>query len=151
MKDKRGFTLIELMIVMGIVGLLASMAVVGYQSFLVKAKRSEVLANLDGLYKGETAYFGEANSYTDNFVLIRWKPEGNKGFYTYTVGAQYFGIPPLFPEPGPDGTPGGTIPAGASQYGFTAYGWGNVDNDPKMDVWYINDMKELVNQAADGT
>jgi prepilin-type N-terminal cleavage/methylation domain-containing protein len=149
MKDRRGFTLIELLIVVGIVGILSSLAIGGYNRFIIKTKRSEVVSNLDAIYKAETAYFSESNRYSDSFVDIRWKPEG-KNYFTYTVGAEYFGIlPAMNPEPDTAGVVGGTLPATAATSSFTAYGWGNFDQDPKVDVWYINDMKVLVNQADD--
>jgi type IV pilus assembly protein PilA len=43
---QQGFTLIELMIVIAIVGILAAIALPAYQDYTVRAKMSEALANL---------------------------------------------------------------------------------------------------------
>lgn len=48
MKKKKGFTLIELMIVVAIVGILAALAVPLYQNYIAKSQITSALAELNG-------------------------------------------------------------------------------------------------------
>ena len=58
-EGKKGFTLIELMIVVAIIGILAAIAIPNFLRFQAKSKQSEAKTNLGGIFTAEIAYFGE--------------------------------------------------------------------------------------------
>ncbi|MBE9539837.1 MAG: prepilin-type N-terminal cleavage/methylation domain-containing protein, partial [Proteobacteria bacterium] len=61
-KSQQGFTLIELMIVIAIIGILAAIALPAYQDYTVRAKMSEPIAALSEAKTAYTEYFS-ANGY----------------------------------------------------------------------------------------
>ncbi|KPJ68317.1 MAG: hypothetical protein AMJ45_02600 [Syntrophobacter sp. DG_60] len=67
---RKGFTLIELMIVVAIIAILAAIAIPQYKKFQLKAKTSEAKANLGSIRSCEEAYSAE----TDNYVFCGWTP-----------------------------------------------------------------------------
>ena len=107
---KGGFTLIELMIVVAIIGILAAIAIPNFLRFQLKAKTSEGKTNLAAIRTAEVSYYSEFGDYVsadatpanpgqnkkiefDNqptngdgagFDRLGWAPEGYV-FFNYAV------------------------------------------------------------------
>lgn len=62
--NQKGFSLVELMIVVAIIGLLAAVGVPQYQKFQARARQGEAKSALSALYASEQSFFGEWNLYT---------------------------------------------------------------------------------------
>jgi type IV pilus assembly protein PilA len=79
---RKGFTLIELMIVVAIIGILAAIAIPNFIKFQARAKQSEAKSNLKAFFVAEKSYYQEKDGFNDDMLQIGFAPErGNR--YTY--------------------------------------------------------------------
>lgn len=67
---KKGFTLIELMIVVAIIGILAAIAIPNFRNYQLKAKRGELPTNLKAIKTAEVAFQAE----NDTFQALTFSP-----------------------------------------------------------------------------
>ena len=135
-----GFTLVELMIVVAIIGVLTSIAIPGFQRYQHGAKRAEAYTNLAGLAKAQKSYFAEWNVYVSSlpepsnttgiepgpskrdsaaidsaFSTVGWAPAGDVYFDYDSCAAS------------------GSFDCGcACPSCFTASAWGDLDDDGAM-------------------
>nr|AFX67145.1 pilin [Myxococcus sp. 004-62] len=87
-----GFTLIELMIVVAIIGILAAIAIPNFIKFQARSKQSEAKTNLKALYTAQKSFFSEKDRYSNYANEIGFAPErGNR--YGYIVSD--LGVPEL--------------------------------------------------------
>lgn len=90
----KGFTLIEVMIVVAIVGILAAIAYPSYREYVLRSNRSEGMAMLNDAAARQERYFAQSNAYVtdnddiDNLNLRSSTASGvtsDTGKYTLTV------------------------------------------------------------------
>jgi len=82
----RGFTLIELMIVVAIIGILAAIAIPNFIRFQARSKQGEAKANLKALFSAERSMFQEKDEYYTTVHEMGFAPE-RANRYAYSVGA----------------------------------------------------------------
>jgi len=66
MKKQAGFTLIELMIVVAIIGILAAIAIPAYQDYTIRAQVSEGLSLASGAKAGVAEFFQDSGGFPNN-------------------------------------------------------------------------------------
>jgi prepilin-type N-terminal cleavage/methylation domain-containing protein len=85
LKSSDGFTLIELMIVIAIVGILVSVATVSYSYFVAKAKAVEAETAIHEVERLESSYRASHDVYTDSFADLGFSMAGTLKYYTAEV------------------------------------------------------------------
>lgn len=133
--NRKGFTLIELMIVVVIIGILAALAIPRFMQATTKSKQSEAKGILKQIYTMERTYRQENGSYGDDGVSIAAGAGGT------------------FPQIGVEvqTTARYTYTIAAAANTFTATATGNLDDDATIDTWTINQAGVLTNTINDVT
>jgi type IV pilus assembly protein PilA len=135
-RGEAGFSLVELMIAVAIIGILAATALPSFVRYQLRAKTSEVKTNLQGIRHAQMAYMSTSGSFVDaaaspptfsgpqkvpfvdsgtsgaNFEAIGWRPAGEV-FFSYAVVT------------------------GGGGTSFTADAAGDLDGDGMPQIWGI--------------
>lgn len=83
-RKKSGFTLIELIVVIAIIGILASIAYPSYQNSVLKSRRTDGKNALMSAAGIQESYYSSNNSYSDTIADIGGNTS-DEGFYSVAV------------------------------------------------------------------
>ncbi|MEJ1297169.1 MAG: type IV pilin protein [Candidatus Sedimenticola sp. (ex Thyasira tokunagai)] len=92
----RGFTLIELMIVVVIIGILSSIAYPAYRDYVIRANRSEAQQFMLEIANAQEQYMLDTRQYATLAQLGLSVPSGVSDNYTVTVTPENDETPPNF-------------------------------------------------------
>ncbi len=70
----KGFTLIELMIVVAIIGILAAVAIPAFLRYIKRSKTSEATQNVGSIYRGAVAYFEAEHTTRSGSIIAKQFP-----------------------------------------------------------------------------
>lgn len=90
--SQKGFTLIELMITVAIVGILAAVALPAYQDYTIRAQVSEGSSLIGGLQTAEQEYYANNGSFADEATLGITAPSGKYVSGITTANASATGV-----------------------------------------------------------
>ena len=83
---QKGFTLIELMIVVAIIGILAAIAIPNFIKFQARSKQSEAKANLKAIFTAQKAFFQEKDRFSTLTGEVGFEPERNNRYAYFLAG-----------------------------------------------------------------
>jgi len=165
LKNQEGFTLVELMVVVAIIGVLSAVAVPQFKVYQAKAKQSEAKVSLAAVYTAEVSSQSDYDTFATCLDFLGYE-KPNQGYYRVGFNAD-FGNAQVQSKTGGGATScptGGTyvdpttvlkVGSGSpsvanatiTQVAFTAVASGSIAAGSKLDEWRMTNTKALTNNT----
>jgi type IV pilus assembly protein PilA len=130
MFNKKGFTLVELMIVVAIIGILAAIAIPNFSAMQYLSKRSELQPNIKAIKTAQLSYDASFDEYV-NVTSFHPDSSPSKGQREFTTGSAFDTIGWM-----PDGLVRGSYKvASTGSTDFLVTGISDVDGDLAKSSW----------------
>jgi type IV pilus assembly protein PilA len=152
LKGAQGFTLIELMIVVAIIGILVAVAIPNFMRYQAKARQAEAKVGLGGIWtRAITILAAQNGTYVISDISdLGYTVVGTAQYsYWYSVSGTPTAIPGGSTATGPCDVNSSPALVDTSTSSFTAGARGNIDADSTCDDWIINDLRNLSNTMDD--
>ncbi len=143
LRSGKGFTLIELMIVVAIIGILAAIAIPNFLKYQAKSKQTEAKANVASIYTNAETWYAEHDTFSlagHAVADLNWIPI-SRTRYDYYYDATLLRAHVL-----PAG--GGPMPATAvhsTPSTFVAVASGDIGQGAGTDQWTIDQSRNVIN------
>jgi type IV pilus assembly protein PilA len=131
LKGQKGFTLIELMIVVAIIGILAAIAIPNFLTYQMKSRQSEAKTNLQAIKTSEVSWQGERGCF---LTVARLPVAALPVAGAKNTPANWFGTPPVPLIPTPAAATGWCV--GAAGLGVTLGNFAALGFQPTGNVLY---------------
>ena len=172
-RSMSGFTLVELMVVVAIIGILSAIAIPNFKKYQAKSKTSEAKIRLASLYMAETSALTDYDTYATCLAAIGFEYDPN-GSHFYAVGfsetnndqnarIESAGVTActdaaVFAYPATRGASAAAISTidttnsvvDGETMSYTAEAVGYIASSTDANKWTINDGKALKQTAAGG-
>ena len=160
---EKGFSLIELMVVVAIIGVLAAIAIPNFRTYRAKARTSEAKLHLSSIWTAEESFRNEYDGY-GTCIARMGVSKGSKNYYAYgivsgtTVHAGGDGncttvdnFPAIKTTAASVGELSALYATVVSDAEFDAQAAGTINaagTDNLDDIWMIDEEKELKNPLS---
>ena len=147
-RRRAGFTLVELMITLAVIGILVMVAIPNFLRFRQRAKISEAKANLGAIRVTQHAYFAEHDRYVGNQPFTPDRTVNPPGRFAWSDNTR-FSILGYTPD-GKVFFSYGLTGVDAPTDTFTAVATSDLDGDGNWSTWHLTGGdKELYHEGAD--
>jgi len=87
---KSGFTMIELVVALGIIGILATIAIPRWAQSAAKSRRSEAELGIDSIWTAQRAYVAEYSQFAPSFTALGWAIDGGTSVSATEIQAKKY-------------------------------------------------------------